>query len=312
MKVLKKDNIVKRNQVEHTRTERSVLEHINHPFIVGMRMAFQSKDKLYFVLDFCAGGELFYHLGKSGKFPETRARFYAAEILLAISYIHSLGVVYRDLKPENVLLTAEGHIRLTDFGLSKEGITSSSSGAWSFCGTPEYLAPEILDRKGHGRAVDWWGLGALLYEMLTSLPPFYSKDRERLFEKIRKCELTYPGGVSSSARALLQGLLIKDPTRRLGSGPGDAEEIKPLEFFKPIDWNMLQEGKVTPPWRPSVRGPADTSQFDTEFTKMPIMSPQSYRQGHFMGATPQDNPFDGFSFVDNSFYERVRAAGIRN
>jgi RAC serine/threonine-protein kinase len=179
LKALRKDHIIKRNQVEHTKTERNVLGNVRHPFIVGLNMAFQSKDKLYFVLDYCAGGELFFHLNKLGKFPESRARFYAAEIILAISYVHKLGIIYRDLKPENVLLDAKGHVRLTDFGLSKEGINSSSSGANSFCGTPEYLAPEILDRQGHGHAVDWWSLGALLYEMLTGLPPFYCQDKEK-------------------------------------------------------------------------------------------------------------------------------------
>jgi serine/threonine protein kinase len=275
LKVLRKDNIIKRNQVEHTRTERSVLGYVKHPFIVGMNMAFQSKDKLYFVLDYCAGGELFFHLGKLGKFPEPRARFYAAEIILAISYCHQLDIVYRDLKPENVLLTAEGHIRLTDFGLSKEGISSSSSGANSFCGTPEYLAPEILNRQGHGRAVDWWSLGALLYEMLTGLPPFYCQDRERLFEKIRKSELHYPPNIQRPAKMLLKGLLTKDPIRRLGSGPSDAEEIKSHGFYAEIDWVRLAAGEVTPPWRPNISGTLDTSQFDREFTSMPFCSPQS-------------------------------------
>merc|ERR1740117_2122988 len=196
LKVLKKDNIIKRNQVEHTKTERSVLGYVKHPFIVGMNMAFQSRHKLYFVLDYCAGGELFFHLGKLGKFTESRSRFYAAEIILAISYVHSLDIIYRDLKPENVLLDGSGHIRLTDFGLSKEGISSSSSGANSFCGTPEYLAPEILNRQGHGRGVDWWSLGALVYEILTGLPPFYCQDREKLFEKIRRGTLDYPDYLS--------------------------------------------------------------------------------------------------------------------
>lgn len=214
MKVLRKENIIKRNQVssslaiflrtvdngaclssslqvEHTRTERQVLGYVRHPFVVGLNYAFQTIDKLYFVLDFCAGGELFYHLGQVGKFPEPRAKFYAAEITLALEYIHSLGIIYRDLKPENVLLDhrgeyfplspsflpcrrrlldsvvanqlltwfRSGHVRLTDFGLSKEGIQNNFTGAHSFCGTPEYLAPEILNRSGHGRAVDWWSLG---------------------------------------------------------------------------------------------------------------------------------------------------------
>jgi serine/threonine protein kinase len=298
LKVLRKDNIIKRNQVEHTKTERSVLGYVKHPFIVGMNMAFQSKDKLYFVLDYCAGGELFFHLGKEGRFPEARARFYAAEIILAISYVHSLDIIYRDLKPENVLLDAKGHIRLTDFGLSKEGINSSSSGANSFCGTPEYLAPEILNRQGHGRAVDWWSLGALLYEMLTGLPPFYCQDRERLFEKIRKSELSYPPSVSRPAVNVLKGLLTKDPTRRLGSGPSDAEDIKVHDFFSSISWDKLMMGEVSPPWRPTITGALDTSQFDKEFTNIPVFSPHSKPQAHVFGLTPNDSHFEGFTFTD--------------
>lgn len=296
LKVLRKDNIIKRNQVEHTKTERSVLGYVKHPFIVGMNMAFQSKDKLYFVLDYCAGGELFFHLGKEGRFSENRARFYAAEIILAISYVHSLDIIYRDLKPENVLLDAQGHIRLTDFGLSKEGISNSSSGANSFCGTPEYLAPEILNRQGHGRAVDWWSLGALLYEMLTGLPPFYCQDRERLFEKIRKSELNYPPSLSRPAVSLLKGLLTKDPTRRLGSGPNDDQDIRRHEFLASINWEKLFHGEVAPPWRPKISGILDTSQFDKEFTNMPIFSPA--QRGHGFGSTPNETHFEGFTFTD--------------
>lgn len=301
MKVLRKDNIIKRNQVEHTRTERSVLGYVNHPFIVGLRMAFQSKEKLYFVLDYCAGGELFFHLSKVGKFNEQRAAFYAAEIVLALEYIHQLDIVYRDLKPENVLLDARGHVRLTDFGLSKEGITNSSSGANSFCGTPEYLAPEILNRQGHGRAVDWWSLGALLYEMLTGLPPFYCRDREKLFEKIRKGHLDYPRTLSSRSQHLLKGLLTKDPRRRLGSDADDAQPIKAHAFFAGTDWEKLASGEISPPWDPQINNSLDTSQFDDEFTSMPIFSPSSYQPAGF-GATPQDNVFDGFTFTDNRFH----------
>jgi RAC serine/threonine-protein kinase len=335
LKVLRKDNIIKRNQVEHTKTERSVLGYVHHPFIVGMNMAFQSKDKLYFVLDYCAGGELFFHLGKLGKFPEPRARFYAAEIILAISYVHTLDIIYRDLKPENVLLDAQGHIRLTDFGLSKEGISSSSSGANSFCGTPEYLAPEILNRQGHGRAVDWWSLGALLYEMLTGLPPFYCQDRERLFEKIRKSELHYPASLSPNAKSVLRGLLTKDPTKRLGSGPNDVEDINRHPFFSSVNWEKLQKGEVNPPWAPQISGSSDTSQFDKEFTSMPIFSPHSMQvcisvllafadfigfgyshmrsclqRAHGFGATPiGDNPFEGFTFQDRILHGPGAQAG---
>lgn len=161
LKVLKKDYIISKNQVEHTLTERSVLGYIHHPFIVGLNMAFQTSDKLFFVLDYCSGGELFFHLGKIGRFSEERAKFYAAQITLALEYVHSLDVIYRDLKPENVLLDATGNVRLTDFGLSKEGVSNHSTGAFSFCGTPEYIAPEVLLRQGHGRAVDWWSLGTV-------------------------------------------------------------------------------------------------------------------------------------------------------
>jgi len=306
LKVLKKDNIIKRNQVEHTKTERSVLGYVTHPFIVGLNMAFQSKDKLYFVLDYCAGGELFFHLGKVGKFSEQRACFYAAEITLAIDYVHDLDIVYRDLKPENVLLDSRGHVRLTDFGLSKEGISKSSSGANSFCGTPEYLAPEILNRQGHGRAVDWWSLGALLYEMLTGLPPFYCRDREKLFEKIRRGTLEYPKYLSSRAQQVLRGLLTKDPQRRLGSGPNDADDIKSQEFFAELNWERLMTGEIAPPWDPQINGSIDTSQFDHEFTNMPLNSPGAF-QGHGFGATPADNVFEGFTFTDRSFYAPPRS-----
>ena len=220
-------------------------------------------------------------------------------ILCAFEHLHGLRVIYRDLKPENVLLDGSGHIRLTDFGLSKEGISSSSSGANSFCGTPEYLAPEILNRQGHGRGVDWWSLGALLYEMLTGLPPFYCQDRERLFEKIRKSELHYPASLSSNTKHILRGLLTKDPTRRLGSGPKDAEEIKPHRLFASIDWEKLQRGEVTPPWTPQISSNHDTSQFDAEFTSMPIFSPRSMQRAPGFGTTPiGDNPFEGFTFQD--------------
>ncbi|GMH87084.1 hypothetical protein TrST_g9987 [Triparma strigata] len=310
LKVLRKDNIIKRNQVEHTKTERNVLGYVKHPFIVGLNMAFQTKEKLYFVLDYCAGGELFFHLGKLGKFPEPRAQFYAAEITLAIDHVHSLDIIYRDLKPENVLLDAKGHVRLTDFGLSKEGISQSSSGANSFCGTPEYLAPEILNRLGHGRAVDWWSLGALLYEMLTGLPPFYCRDREKLFEKIRKADLNYPRYLSQRACHILRGLLTRDPQQRLGSGPGDAGDIKRHVFFENIDWKRMDAGEVPPPWDPKINGSLDTSQFDSDFTSMPIFSPGSLQQqSMMMGRSPagsvvgslKDGAFEGFTFTDRKW-----------
>eukprot|EP00599_Poterioochromonas_sp_BG-1_P009916 CAMPEP_0173144130 /NCGR_PEP_ID=MMETSP1105-20130129/7054_1 /TAXON_ID=2985 /ORGANISM="Ochromonas sp., Strain BG-1" /LENGTH=501 /DNA_ID=CAMNT_0014057761 /DNA_START=704 /DNA_END=2209 /DNA_ORIENTATION=+ len=297
MKVLKKDYIKKKNQIEHTRTERAVLGNVRHPFIVGLNMAFQTADKLFFVLDYCSGGELFFHLGKVGRFTEERAKFYAAQIVLALEYVHSLGIIYRDLKPENVLLDRYGNVRLTDFGLSKEGVLDHSSGANSFCGTPEYIAPEVLLRQGHGRAVDWWSLGALLYEMITGLPPFYSRNRETMFEKIMKAELTFPNTVGEIPKNLLSRLLVRDPKQRLGSGDRDAQELKEHPFFSDVNWTALATGKMTPPWVPTIAGSLDTSQFDEEFTSMlPIVSPD-VRDAYFGSL---DKAFEGFTFVDDS------------
>jgi len=204
MKVLAKQNIIKRKQVEHTRTERNVLGKLNHPFIVKLHYAFQTEAKLYFVLDYCAGGELFFHLSRMKKFPEHMARFYAAEIALALDTMHKNGVVYRDLKPENILLDGDGHIKLADFGLAKEGVHEAAEGAHSLCGTPEYLSPEVLDRQGHGTAVDWWNLGMVLYEMLTGLPPWYTTDRDKLFERLRSAPLKFPFYVTRPAASIIQ------------------------------------------------------------------------------------------------------------
>lgn len=304
LKVLKKEFIIRKNQVEHTKTERSVLGYIHHPYVVGLTMAFQTHDKLFFVLDYCAGGELFFHLGKLGRFPDQRAKFYAAQITLALEYVHTLGVIYRDLKPENVLLDEKGNIRLTDFGLSKENVHGHSSGASSFCGTPEYIAPEVLKRQGHGRAVDWWSLGALLFEMISGLPPFYSRNRETMFEKIMKAEITFPPFVTADARDLLRKLLIRDPKDRLGSGEKDADEIKEHPYFHDVDWAAMGTGNVIPPWAPTVSHSVDTSQFDEEFTSMPPTVSPDVRDAYFGN---HESAFDGFSYIDNEAAQQMQA-----
>lgn len=291
MKVLKKEHIIKRNQVEHTKTERNVLEKLEHPFIVTLQYAFQTDKKLYLVLDYCAGGELFFHLGKAGKFPESRARFYAAEIVLALEYLHSQNIIYRDLKPENILLDSDGHVKLTDFGLSKEGVTDNHS-AHSFCGTPEYLAPEILRRAGHGKGADWWSLGALLYEMLTGMPPFYSRDRDRLFEKILHSELRFPMYFSKPARQILSQLMNRNPKRRLGTING-AQEIRRHTFFANVDWKAMISRQLPVPFKPHLKmgrnGVETCDNFDAEFTGMPIYSPDTSR-GRYA-------KFKGFTYV---------------
>lgn len=206
MKCLRKDMIEQRNQKIHTQTERAILGQVNCPFIVQLRFAFQTSDKLYMVMDFINGGELFYHMRKCLKFPEDRARFYSAEILLALEYLHQSNIVYRDLKPENVLVDSEGHIKLTDFGLSKKFFTGEKK-AFSFCGTPEYLAPEILKGTGHDQAVDFWSFGALLYEMLSGAPPFYSRNRDDMFQKMMTKPAEMKGYFSEQACDILRSLL---------------------------------------------------------------------------------------------------------
>jgi serine/threonine protein kinase len=301
VKVLQKDHVVKRNQVEHTKTERRVLGYVKHPYIVRLHFAFQSKKRLYLVMNYCPGGELFFHLGRAGRFSEGRARFYAAEIMLALEYLHSLGVVYRDLKPENVLLDAEGHVMITDFGLSKEGINDNAS-AKSFCGTPEYLAPEVLTRTGHGWAADWWSLGALLYEMLTGLPPFYSRSRDRLFRKILHSTIKMPKFFSPDATDLVMSLLCRDPLKRLGGG--GCNEIKAHPWFRGMEWALLEQRGVTPPFKPQIDNLLDCSNFDQEFTNLPINSVQSDLGTLSLGGSnslaTEENKFQDFTFVEDT------------
>lgn len=253
MKVLKKEEIFKRNQIDHTKTERIILATLRHPFMVRLRYSFQTENKLYMVLDFVRGGELFYHLRKAGRFSEERARFYISEVILALDYLHRHDVIYRDLKPENILLSEDGHIKLTDFGLSKKGITSvggkgEGQTATTFCGTPEYLAPEIITGIGHGKAVDWWSVGILLYEMLTGRPPFSSKNRNQLYINTIKGNIKWPEGMSENAKDLLQKLLHRKPEERLGSK--GVNDIKAHPFFKGLDWDKVISKQIKPEFIP--------------------------------------------------------------
>ena len=209
MKSLRKDMIEQRNQKVHTQTEREILGDVKSPFIVQLRFAFQTPDKLYMVMDFINGGELFFHLRRCTKFSEDRTQFYAAEILEALEYLHSQGIIYRDLKPENVLIDSDGHIKLTDFGLSKKFFNGEQK-TYSFCGTPEYLAPEILKGIGHDQAVDFWSLGALIYEMMAGAPPFYSRNRDVMFKNMLSKPVEMKSHFSPQAVDLLRNLLQVD------------------------------------------------------------------------------------------------------
>ncbi|XP_061644350.1 ribosomal protein S6 kinase alpha-6 isoform X4 [Phyllopteryx taeniolatus] len=290
MKVLKKASLKVRDRVR-TKMERDILVEVNHPFIVKLHYAFQTEGKLYLILDFLRGGDVFTRLSKEVMFTEEDVKFYLAELALALDHLHNLGIVYRDLKPENILLDEAGHVKLTDFGLSKESVDADKK-AYSFCGTVEYMAPEVVNRRGHTQSADWWSLGVLMFEMLTGTLPFQGKDRNETMNMILKAKLGMPQFLSLEAQSLLRMLFKRNPTNRLGAGPDGVEEIKRHAFFSTIDWNKLYRRELQPPFKPAAGKPDDTFCFDPEFTaKTPKDSP---------GIPPSANAhqlFKGFSFV---------------
>ncbi|PIN05703.1 Ribosomal protein S6 kinase [Handroanthus impetiginosus] len=286
MKVMRKDTIIKNNHVDYMRAERDILTKVVHPFIVQLRYSFQTKSKLYLILDFINGGHLFYHLYRQGIFSEDQARIYTAEIVSAVSHLHQSGIVHRDLKPENILMDADGHVMLTDFGLAKEIEESGRSN--SLCGTTEYMAPEILLSKGHNKNADWWSIGVLLYEMLSGQPPFTHPNRKKLQEKIINEKLKLPPRLTSEAHSLLKGLLQKDPLKRLGSGPKGAEEIKSHKWFRMVNWKKLEARELKPKFKPDVSGKDCTANFDRCWTAMPpddSPAPTPTSGEHFQGYT---------------------------
>ncbi|XP_044779947.1 ribosomal protein S6 kinase alpha-2 isoform X8 [Bubalus bubalis] len=277
--------------------ERDILAEVNHPFIVKLHYAFQTEGKLYLILDFLRGGDLFTRLSKEVMFTEEDVKFYLAELALALDHLHGLGIIYRDLKPENILLDEEGHIKITDFGLSKEAIDHDKR-AYSFCGTIEYMAPEVVNRRGHTQSADWWSFGVLMFEMLTGSLPFQGKDRKETMALILKAKLGMPQFLSVEAQSLLRALFKRNPCNRLGAGLDGVEEIKRHPFFVTIDWNKLYRKEIKPPFKPAVGRPEDTFHFDPEFTaRTPTDSP---------GVPPSANAhhlFRGFSFVASSLVQ---------
>ncbi|RNF11262.1 putative protein kinase A catalytic subunit [Trypanosoma rangeli] len=258
LKILKKQEVLRMKQVEHILAESSILQELNHPFIVNMFKGFMDDDRLYLLLEFVAGGELFTHLRKAGKFPNDVAKFYSAEVILAFEYLHSCGIVYRDLKPENLLLDEQGNIKITDFGFAKR----VSERTFTLCGTPEYLAPEVIQSRGHGKAVDWWALGILLYEMLVGYPPFFDESPFKIYEKILEGRVQFPRWVELRAKDLIKSLLVLDPTKRLGSLNWGTQDVKRHKFYSGVDWEVLLQKNVVPPIpvRPTKDG--DTRYFD--------------------------------------------------
>uniref|UniRef100_H3D250 Ribosomal protein S6 kinase n=1 Tax=Tetraodon nigroviridis TaxID=99883 RepID=H3D250_TETNG len=301
MKVLKKAMIVRNaKDTAHTKAERNILEEVKHPFIVDLIYAFQTGGKLYLILEYLSGGELFMQLEREGIFMEDTACFYLAEISMALGHLHQKGIIYRDLKPENIMLNNDGHVKLTDFGLCKESIHDGTV-THTFCGTIEYMAPEILMR-GHNRAVDWWSLGALMYDMLTGAPPFTGENRKKTIDKILKCKLSLPPYLTQEARDLLKKLLRRNASLRLGAGPGDAAEVQAHPFFRHVNWDDLLAHKVEPPFKPFLQSADDASQFDSKFTSQtPVDSPDDSALSE-----SANQVFLGFTYVAPSVLENVK------
>ncbi|KAI1661591.1 Pkinase-domain-containing protein [Daldinia decipiens] len=260
VKVLKKAQVVKMKQVEHTNDERRMLGEVKHPFLITLWGTFQDPKNLYMVMDFVEGGELFSLLRKSGRFPNPVAKFYAAEVTLALEYLHSRNIIYRDLKPENLLLDRHGHLKITDFGFAKRVPDKT----WTLCGTPDYLAPEVVSNKGYNKSVDWWSLGILIYEMLCGYTPFWdSGSPMKIYENILRGKVKYPAYVHPDAQNLLELLITPDLTKRLGNLYGGSQDVKNHPWFAEVTWDRLSRKDIDAPYTPPVKaGAGDASQFD--------------------------------------------------
>lgn len=289
MKVLKKATLKVRDR-QRTKMERNMLAEIDHPFIVKLHYAFQTEGKLYLILEFLRGGDLFTRLSKEVMFTEEDVKFYLAELALALDHLHHLGIIYRDLKPENILLDSQGHIKLTDFGLSKESLEEEKL-TFSFCGTVEYMAPEVVSRKGHNTAADWWSYGVLMFEMLTGSLPFQGANRKETMAMILKAKLGMPQFLSPEAQSLLRVLFKRNPANRLGADPTGTDSLKKHPFFASIDWDKLYKREVQPPFKPVLHR-SDTFYFDQQFTSRPAFDSPSIPPS----ATAHEI-FRGFSYI---------------
>ncbi|KAJ9594900.1 hypothetical protein L9F63_013805 [Diploptera punctata] len=258
MKILRKIQIKKTKQIDHTLNEKQILEAIKFPFIVYLQCSFKDNSNIYFVMPFITGGEMFTHLRQIGKFSETLSRFYASQVILALEYLHYLDLIYRDLKPENILIDHQGNLKITDLGFCKyvPGRT------WTMCGTPDYIAPEIILSKGYGKSVDWWSFGVLVYEMTAGYPPFYANDPMQMFEKIVSGKYSNPVFFSNEVKDLIRNLLQVDLTRRYGNLKNGINDIKSHKWFKNCDWLAIVNLKTVSPYIPQISGITDISHFE--------------------------------------------------
>jgi len=305
MKVIKKELVTDDEDIDWVQTEKHVFETAsNHPFLVGLHSCFQTESRLFFVIEFVRGGDLMFHMQRQRRLPEEHARFYSAEICLALNYLHERGIIYRDLKLDNVLLDHEGHIKLTDYGMCKEGIRTGDTTS-TFCGTPNYIAPEILRAEDYGFSVDWWALGVLLYEMLAGRSPFDivgatdnpdQNTEDYLFQVILEKTIRIPRSLSVKAASILKGFLNKNPADRLGCNREHGfMEIMTHPFFKTIEWELLEQKQIPPPYRPRLESERDLANFPPEFTDEPVqLTPDDQS---IIGKIDQTE-FDGFEYVN--------------
>eukprot|EP00742_Colponemidia_sp_Colp-10_P000759 GILJ01000825.1.p1 GENE.GILJ01000825.1~~GILJ01000825.1.p1 ORF type:complete len:330 (-),score=65.08 GILJ01000825.1:191-1180(-) len=278
IKILKKAEIIRLKQVDHIMSEKAILAQIDHPFIVNMFGFFQDDRHLYIVLEYVIGGEFFTHLRRAGRFDNNTARFYAAQITSIFEYLHNMNTIYRDLKPENILLNADGYVKLTDFGFAKK----VDFRTYTLCGTPEYIAPEVLLNKGHGKPVDWWTLGILIYEMLVGYPPFVDDDPMGIYQKILDGKIVFPRYFDKHAKSLVKKLLTADLTKRYGNLKAGVDDIKRHKWFIGLDWEELLRKDIPAPYKPIVKSLTDTSNFE-EYPDSDELAP-AVRQG--------DDPFE--------------------
>ncbi|KAL6114906.1 uncharacterized protein ACO6RY_05572 [Pungitius sinensis] len=295
IKALKKRDIVTRDEVDSLMSEKRIFEMINasrHPFLVSLHGCFQTSDHVCFVMEYLPGGDLMIHI-HNHVFSEAQTRFYSACVLLGLEFLHLNKIIYRDLKLDNLLMDADGFIKITDFGLCKEGMGHGDRTS-TFCGTPEFLAPEVLTDDNYTRAVDWWGMGVLIFEMLIGESPFPGEDEEEVFDSIVNDDVQYPGSLPPDVVCIIQKLLKKNPLKRLGAGERDATELKGEPFYESIDWEALLAKKVTPPFLPSIKESMDVGNFDSEFTRLqPVMTPPAKP---FVLSAEQQGAFADFDF----------------
>ncbi|XP_075394277.1 cAMP-dependent protein kinase catalytic subunit PRKX-like [Tenrec ecaudatus] len=259
LKVMSIAEVIRLKQEHHVHNEKSVLLEVSHPFIIQLLWTAHDESFLYMLMEFVPGGELFSYLRSRGRFPSNVGLFYTAEIVCAIEYLHARDVVYRDLKPENILLDKDGHVKLTDFGFAKKLVDRT----WTLCGTPEYLAPEVIQSKGHGRAVDWWALGILIFEMLSGFPPFFDDNPFGIYQKILAAKIDFPRYLDFYVKDLIRKLLVVDRTKRLGNMKNGANDIKRHRWFRTVDWEGVPHRKLKPPIVPKISREGDTSNFDS-------------------------------------------------